>query len=123
MRDSLDEFDLARVYYQLGLTEFASLGATGGFTWLIYGDVNQKRIEFIGKRLQALGAGEKPDFRKFLDGEGREQLRNAPPVAAAQADAAASSSESAGVLSYLSPTAWYRWYYSTSPADEQRVEV
>ena len=90
-------------YYSSAIEIFESKCQISRLSWLIYGDITQKRIDFINSRLAAIAKEETPLKGKFLDSSGNEQQlgRDGAPVA-----------DDSGYLSYANPFSWYRWYYS-----------
>lgn len=65
---------LAEEYYERALEEFEKVPLSRlSVTWLIYGNVNAKRIEYIQQRVASLKAGKPPDGSTYQDGTGKER--------------------------------------------------
>ncbi|KAL1503188.1 hypothetical protein AB1Y20_011246 [Prymnesium parvum] len=97
----LGEIELAQKYYNKSVHIFETKCYTPRWTWIVYGDINQKRIDFVKRRIQAAQQNEKPEVGKFLDTSGQEQVWE---------EAAAEKSSDDSYLSYLNPFSWYRYY-------------
>lgn len=104
----LDEFELAQKYYTKALDLFENKCYTGRVAWLFYGDINQKRIDFIKARLDTLSKQQKPDASKYLNSSGNE--------ASWENKDGEEAVDDSGTLAYVNPFAWYRWYYSAPAA-------
>jgi len=100
----LECVDDAKEYYQQALDYFTNC-PTGRVTWLFYGDINQRRVEFIKSRLGDIALGAEPDPTKYLDANGKEQHWSKRQIAAAKDPDSTWSA-------WVSPRSWYRWYYT-----------
>lgn len=70
----LGQDSLATEYYERALEEFANVPLSRlSVTWLLYGNVNTKRIEYIQQRLVSLKSGKPPDGSVYQDGSGKER--------------------------------------------------
>ena len=56
--------------YEKALDEFEKV-RVGWLTWLYYGNLTEKRMDYIRARLEALENGERPDPSTYQDGTGR----------------------------------------------------
>jgi len=108
----LNDDELAKKYYTQALEAFESKCYTPRMTWLFYGDINQRRIDYVKARIGVLHKGHKPDITKYLDGYGKER----------QWSAAEMKGEEFGYLDYVNPASWYR-YYTEVPSTEPAVEA
>ena len=136
-------------YYTLALELFEAKCATGRLTWLLYGDINQRRVDYVKARVGALSVGQKPDKSKW-----------APPAAASSPARADGSNAHAchalgfrsaltfspfwrryldgygkerqwspyelgpdgqefGYLDYVNPVSWYKYYMAPAPEEVQ----
>jgi len=105
----LDELELAKKYYTLALELFEAKCATSRLTWLVYGDINQRRVDYVKARVGSLSIGQKPDKSKYLDGYGKEQQWSSYELGP--------EGQEFGYLDYVNPVSWYRYY--TAPALEE----
>ena len=62
--------DLAKDFYERALDEFGKV-EVGWITWMYYGNLTTKRMEYIRSRLDALSRGERPDPSVYQDGTGK----------------------------------------------------
>ena len=100
-------------YYTQAIGIFETRCYTPRLTWLWYGDINQKRIDFVKARVAALAESKKPTAT-FLDTSGNERTWEPGAEGSAESDA--------GLLAYLNPFAWYR-YYAAPAADAPAAEA
>lgn len=103
---NLHEFEYAKIYYKQGLEMFEAL-PTSKVTWLFYGDVNAKRINYIKARLTDLAVEKLPDKSKYLDSYGAERQWSKSEMAA----------QGASAWEYVSPTSWYNWARGYQPSE------
>jgi len=108
----LAEDELAKKYYTKALEAFETKCYTSRMTWLFYGDINQRRIDYVKARIGVLSLGQKPDITKYLDGYGKER----------QWSAAEMKGEEFGYTDYINPISWYR-YYTEVPTVEPAGEA
>jgi len=94
----LGEPEAAQVYYERAIQMFEKVPVST-LDWLLYGNVNQRRVEYIKARLVELGLDRKPDASQYLDGVGRRQ---------AWSESERSGREQ-GLWSWFSPSSWYQY--------------
>lgn len=68
----LGDFATAKTYYERALAAFDG-PAPSRISYLLYGDVDRKRCEFVRERLVDIEHGRKPDLDKYLDGYGNRR--------------------------------------------------
>ena len=56
--------------YERSLAEFEKI-PVGWVTWLYYGNLTEKRMDYIRARLESINKGERPDPSTYQDGTGR----------------------------------------------------
>jgi len=66
----LGQEELAKEIYERSLAEFEKV-PVGWLTWLYYGNLSEKRMDYIRARLENIAKGEKPDGSTYQDGTGR----------------------------------------------------
>ena len=64
---------LAQVHYERALEAFSSARAPSRLSYLVYGNVDHKRCEFVRERLADVALGRLPDLDKYLDGNGQRR--------------------------------------------------
>jgi tetratricopeptide (TPR) repeat protein len=73
----LNDVDGAIEYYERALQEFKAVPFTLysrlSIVWLVYGNVIDKRIEYVEKKLASIRAGEAPDASTYQDGYGKSR--------------------------------------------------
>jgi hypothetical protein len=73
----LDDFATAKEYYERALAAFEGPSGDSGsrfsFSYLVYGNVNRKRCEFVRERLVDIEFNRRPDLEKYLDGYGQKR--------------------------------------------------
>jgi len=68
----LGDFASAKAYYERALTAFDG-PPPSRLSYLVYGDVDRKRSDFVRERLLDIEHGRKPDLDKYLDGNGQRR--------------------------------------------------
>jgi len=92
----LGQDDLAKEMYEKSLEEFAKV-PVGWLTWLYYGNLVEKRMDYIRARLAAIDNGEKPDGSTYQDGTGKTRYWTKEEMEGSDKN-----------WSFLSP---YSWFY------------
>ena len=73
----LGSVDTAIEFYEKALQEFKAMPFTIfsriSLIWLLYGNIIDKRVEYIEKRLASIRAGEAPDGSMYQDGYGKSR--------------------------------------------------
>lgn len=73
----LGDIDGAIEYYERALQEFKAVPNTLynklSVVWVLYGNVVDKRIEYVEKKLASIRAGESPDGSVYQDGYGKQR--------------------------------------------------
>mmetsp|Transcript_42592 Transcript_42592/g.117900 ORF Transcript_42592/g.117900 Transcript_42592/m.117900 type:complete len:221 (-) Transcript_42592:175-837(-) len=110
----LGDDELSKKYYTQAISIFETRCYTPRLTWLWYGDINQKRIDFVKARVDALTESKKP-ASTYLDTSGNERTWEAGAEGSAEGDT--------GLLAYFNPFAWYRYYATTPAADEPAAQA
>jgi len=105
----LEETELAKKYYTAALELFESKCATPRLTWLLYGDINQRRVDYIKARLALLSLGQKPTKSSYLDGYGKERQWSGYELGP--------EGQEFGYIDYVNPVSWYRYYTAEAPAE------
>ena len=71
----LGEIDGAIEFYERALQEFKAvpfgLASRLSIVWIFYGNLTEKRVEYVEKKLAAIRAGEAPDPSAYQDGLGK----------------------------------------------------
>jgi len=98
----LNYYDEAKGYYVQALELFEAT-PTWTVTWLFYGNINQKRIEYIKARLGDIALEKPVDPTQYLDGHGVERHWSAREIATARLGPVT-------YLSYVNPYSWWQWY-------------
>ena len=68
----LGDLPAAKGYYERALVAF-STPAPSRLSYMMYGDVDRKRAEFVRERLVDIEYGRLPDLDKYLDGYGNRR--------------------------------------------------
>jgi signal recognition particle GTPase len=68
----LGDFATAKTYYERALQAFEG-PPPSRFSYMLYGDVDRKRCDFVRERLIDIEHGRKPDLDKYLDGYGNRR--------------------------------------------------
>jgi len=105
----LEDFDLAKKYYVKALELFEGSCSTGTMIWLMYGDVNQRRVDYVKARVGLLSLSQTPDKSKYLDGYGKERQWSHFELGP--------EGREFGYLDYPNPLSWYR-FYTAVPTNE-----
>jgi len=92
----MGENELAKELYDKALDEFEKI-QVGWVTWLYYGNLSEKRMQYIRARLETIARGEKPDPTTYQDGTGRTRYWTQEEMEGTEKN-----------WSFLSP---YSWYY------------
>jgi len=73
----LNDVDGAIEYYERALQEFKAVPFTLysrlSLIWLVYGNIINKRVEYVEKKLASIRAGEPPDGSTYQDGYGKSR--------------------------------------------------
>ena len=73
----LGMIELAVDYYERALQEFKAIPFTLysrlSIVWVLYGNLIDKRIDYVEKRLASIRAGEAPDGSVYQDGYGKQR--------------------------------------------------
>lgn len=109
---NLHEFEYAKIYYKQGLEGFEKL-PTSKFTWLLYGDVNAKRINYIKARLTDLAIEKLPDKSKYLDSYGAERQWSKSEM----------SAQGSSAWEWVSPSSWYHWARGYEPSEKSDLNA
>ncbi|KAL1528088.1 hypothetical protein AB1Y20_009454 [Prymnesium parvum] len=109
----LDELEISKKYYTKAIETFENHCSTSRLTWLLYGDINQRRIDYIKGRIGSLAMGKKPDKSKYLDGYGKEQQWSAYELGP--------EGQEFGYMDYVNPLSWYK-YYTAVPSEDGTTE-
>ena len=94
----------AIAYYEQAVSAFEEMG-TPRMTWVLYGNVNTKRADYLRKRILEVRNARPVDPASYLDGYGREKQFTPAEMAGA---------ERGGLLSWVSPRAWYTWAFDSA---------
>ena len=105
----LGELDVAKDFYEKALDEFAKVGV-GWITWLYYGNLTEKRMDYIRARLENISRGEKPDPSTYQDGSGKTRHWTKEEMEGTDSN-----------WSFFSPYSWL--YGGYKPLGAQVVEV
>merc|ERR1712110_17186 len=96
---NMEDYGPAEEFYTAGIRMFEQI-QTGRLTWLFYGDVNAKRLEYMKARVGELSQRQRPDLQKYLDGNGREQKWTKSEMTPGSPQ-----------WSWYNPYSWYQWYH------------
>ena len=73
----LGDIDGAIEYYERALQEFKAIPFTVfsrlSLIWVVYGNLIDKRIEYVERKLASIRAGEQPDASTYQDGFGKSR--------------------------------------------------
>jgi len=106
---NLEDFEPAEGFYKAAIQLFEQ-NKTGSLTWILYGDVNAKRLEYVKARVGELSQKQRPDLQKYLDGNGREQKWTKSEMTPGMPQ-----------WSWYNPYTWYQWYFYQPLAENSTV--
>jgi len=101
----MGEHESAKSYYEQAISAFDAI-STSRVTWLFYGDVNEKRCNYIRKRLLDLADAKQPPRANYLDGTGKERKWSARELA---------GGETYYLVDWVNPISWYSWATTPTP--------
>merc|ERR1712187_156147 len=96
---NMEDFEAAEGFYKAAISLFETC-RTGTLTWVLYGDVTGKRLEYVKARVGELSQRQRPDLQKYLDGNGREQKWTKSEMTPGMPE-----------WSWVNPYTWYQWYF------------
>ena len=69
----LGDFEAAKAHYERALEAFSSARPPSRLSYLVYGNIDHKRCEFVRERLADVALGRLPDLDKYLDSFGHRR--------------------------------------------------
>merc|ERR1712060_239502 len=99
---NMEDYGPAEEFYQAAIRMLEQI-QTSSLTWLLYGDLNARKLEHLKARMGELSQRQRPDLQKYLDGNGREQKWTKSEMTP--------GSPGSPQWSWYNPYTWYQWYY------------